>query len=143
MDLSPSPRGSDLLDRMRAFVAEDVIPSEARHALRARCAKSRGGDPHAEPEVLAELKVVRARSACGTSSSPHPVPGTSAGWRRERARLRALAEESGRSPLLAPEAINGAAPDTGNMELLLDHGTPEQQARGSRRSSTGRCARRS
>jgi acyl-CoA dehydrogenase len=38
-----------------------------------------------------------------------------------------LAEISGRSPLLAPEAMNCAAPDTGNMEVLAMFGTPEQQ----------------
>jgi acyl-CoA dehydrogenase len=38
-----------------------------------------------------------------------------------------LAEITGRSPELAPEALNCAAPDTGNMEVLSDFGTPEQQ----------------
>ena len=40
-----------------------------------------------------------------------------------------LAEITGRSPQVAPEALNCAAPDTGNMELLHLHGTPEQQRR--------------
>jgi acyl-CoA dehydrogenase len=40
-----------------------------------------------------------------------------------------LAELSGRSPYLAPEAMNCAAPDTGNMEILHLFGTPEQQER--------------
>ncbi|MBO0827658.1 MAG: acyl-CoA dehydrogenase family protein [Streptosporangiales bacterium] len=40
-----------------------------------------------------------------------------------------LAEITGRSPHLAPEALNCAAPDTGNMELLNEFGTPEQQRR--------------
>jgi acyl-CoA dehydrogenase len=40
-----------------------------------------------------------------------------------------LAELTGRSPALAPEALNCAAPDTGNMELLAEFGSPEQQAR--------------
>src|SRR5207302_4648581 len=39
-----------------------------------------------------------------------------------------LAEITGRSPL-APEALNCAAPDTGNMEILALFGTPEQQER--------------
>lgn len=38
-----------------------------------------------------------------------------------------LAEITGRSLLLAPAALNCAAPDTGNMELLDSFGTPEQQ----------------
>ena len=40
-----------------------------------------------------------------------------------------LAEITGRSPALAPEALNCAAPDTGNMEVLAEFGTAEQQER--------------
>src|ERR1700748_687125 len=38
-----------------------------------------------------------------------------------------LAEVTGRSPSLAPAALNCAAPDTGNMEVLSEFGSPEQQ----------------
>src|SRR5581483_5064459 len=38
-----------------------------------------------------------------------------------------IAEVSGWSPTLAPEAINCQAPDTGNMEILHMFGTAEQQ----------------
>jgi acyl-CoA dehydrogenase len=38
-----------------------------------------------------------------------------------------LAEITGRSPHLAPEALNCAAPDTGNMEVLAMFGTEEQK----------------
>jgi acyl-CoA dehydrogenase len=40
-----------------------------------------------------------------------------------------LAEVTGRSLLLAPAALNCSAPDTGNMEVLVQFGTPEQQKR--------------
>jgi acyl-CoA dehydrogenase len=40
-----------------------------------------------------------------------------------------LAEVTGWSPKLAPEAINCSAPDTGNMEVLAQFGTPEQKER--------------
>ena len=49
-----------------------------------------------------------------------------------------LAEITGRSPQLAPAALNCAAPDTGNMEVLAEFGTPEQQRAVARtRCSTG------
>ena len=38
-----------------------------------------------------------------------------------------LAEITGHSPAIAPEALNCAAPDTGNMELLAEFGTQEQR----------------
>ena len=40
-----------------------------------------------------------------------------------------LAEISGRAGSLAPAAMNCAAPDTGNMEVLAQFGTPEQKER--------------
>ena len=40
-----------------------------------------------------------------------------------------LAEITGRSPQLAPAALNCAAPDTGNMEVLAEFANAEQQAR--------------
>src|SRR5947208_15935593 len=40
-----------------------------------------------------------------------------------------LAEITGRSPWMAPEALNCSAPDTGNMELLSLFGTEEQKER--------------
>jgi acyl-CoA dehydrogenase len=40
-----------------------------------------------------------------------------------------LAEITGWSPKLAPEAVNCSAPDTGNMEVLAQFGTEEQQER--------------
>jgi acyl-CoA dehydrogenase len=129
LDLSPSLQGEHLLGLMRAFVAEDVIPREVEHHDALERAR-RDGTPHEEPAVLAELKD-RARSlGLWNLFLTGPVPahlGTGGGVSvLDYARI---AEESGRSPLLAPEAINGSAPDTGNMELLLDHGTPDQQGR--------------
>jgi acyl-CoA dehydrogenase len=128
-DLRPSPQGAELLGRMRAFVDEDVIPAESRHA-RELAELRASGDPHAEPQALAELRG-RARSlGLWNLFLPGPVPAhLGQGGGVSVLDYASLAEETGRSPILAPEATNGSAPDTGNMELLLDHGTPEQQAR--------------
>jgi alkylation response protein AidB-like acyl-CoA dehydrogenase len=40
-----------------------------------------------------------------------------------------LAEITGRSPVIAPAALNCAAPDTGNMEVLAQFGSAEQRER--------------
>lgn len=129
MDLTPSAHGRDLLARMRAFVDEDVIPAEARHAEELAALRE-AGDPHAEPPTLVALKRRARELGLWNLFLPHPVPAhLGDGGGVPVLDYALLAEETGRSPLLAPEATNGAAPDTGNMELLLAHGTPEQQER--------------
>jgi acyl-CoA dehydrogenase len=127
LDLSPSPRGEQLLGLMRDFVAEDVLPREGAHLAELERMRATG-EPHGEPEVLVALKA-RARSlGLWNLFLTHPVPGhLGVGGGVSVLDYARIAEESGRSPLLAPEAINGSAPDTGNMELLLEYGTPEQQ----------------
>jgi acyl-CoA dehydrogenase len=127
MDLTPSPRGLELLERMRAFVDEEVIPAEGRHA--AELAELReAGDAHAEAPVLVALRRRARELGLWNLFLTHPVPAhLGGGGGVSVLDYASLAEETGRSPLLAPEATNGAAPDTGNMELLLDHGTEEQK----------------
>ncbi len=128
MDLSPSPRGRELLAQMRAFMADEVIPAEAQHGIELAALRARG-EPHAEPEVLAGLKARARALGLWNLFLTQPVPAhLGEGGGVSVLDYAYLAEETGRSPLLAPEATNGAAPDTGNMELLLDHGSPEQQS---------------
>ena len=129
MDLSLSSQGGRLLEMMRSFVTEDVIPREGQHLAELE-AMRRDGAPHGEPPVLVGLKVRARALGLWNLFLSHPVPAhLGEGGGVSVLDYARIAEESGRSPLLAPEAINGSAPDTGNMELLLDHGTPEQQER--------------
>lgn len=128
MELAPSPRGRDLLERMRSFVADEVIPAEPRHAAELATLRA-DGEPHAAPAVLEELKRRARDLGLWNLFLTRPVPShLGEGGGVSVLDYAHLAEQTGRSPLLAPEATNGAAPDTGNMELLLDHGTPDQQA---------------
>jgi len=105
-------------DRLAAFMDECVYPAEAAYA-RSR-ATSLG--PHHVPPVVEDLKIeARSRGLWNLF-----LPGVSGLSNTEYA---PLAELMGRSPVLAAEACNCSAPDTGNMELLHMFGTGEQQRR--------------
>jgi acyl-CoA dehydrogenase len=120
VDFEPSSAAADYTERMRAFLDEKVLPAEPEYeAFRAE----RRGTP-AEwdlPPVVEELKAeARARGLWNLF-----LPSVSGLSNLEYA---PVAEVSGWSPVIAPEAINCAAPDTGNMETLHLFGTPEQKA---------------
>ncbi|MGY1829725.1 acyl-CoA dehydrogenase family protein [Geodermatophilus sp. SYSU D01180] len=114
---APSTRARELHDRMVTFMREDVLPAEPVYAASRREA---GPDGHAVPPVVEELKR-RARTQGLWNLF---LPAESGLTQLEYA---PIAELSGWSLDLAPEAINGAAPDTGNMELLHLLGTEQQK----------------
>lgn len=124
MDFSPSPAAQQTLERLRAFLQEHVQPAEAIYASQLAQA---GGDWQAwrQPEIMEELKG-RARAAGLWNLF---LPGTAHGGSGlSNADYAPLAEQMGRS-FLAPEVFNCNAPDTGNMEVLANYGTPAQQDR--------------
>lgn len=111
----PSERAAQLRLEMRDFMRDEVLPAEATYARQ----RAQGG-LHDPPPVLEQLKSrVRERGLWNSF-----LPSESGLTQLEYA---PIAELSGWSLELGPEAINGAAPDTGNMELLHLVGTPEQQ----------------
>src|SRR4029450_9343269 len=122
MDFELSPRVEELRDRVRGSMPEPVFPIglEARRALDDEV---RPGVPY--PEVLVELRE-RARSE-GLWNLFMPDPRYGAGL--SNAEYGVLCEEMGRSPAVAPMAFNCSAPDTGNMEILAEHGSDEQRER--------------
>jgi acyl-CoA dehydrogenase len=119
MDFEPSDTAVDYTNRMRAFLDESVLPAEPGYdAWRAE----RRGTPREwdTPPILAELKIeARSRGLWNLF-----LPDVSKLSNLDYAQV---AEVSGWSPVIAPEAINCAAPDTGNMEILHLFGTPEQR----------------
>ena len=116
---APSEKASELHARLVEFMQAEVFPAEAAyHAWR----DERGHDDHTVPPVVEELKA-RARERGLWNLF---LPSESGLTQLEYA---TLAELSGWSNDLAPEALNCQAPDTGNMELLHLFGTPEQQER--------------
>jgi acyl-CoA dehydrogenase len=118
MDLGPSPRVQDLLVELGNFMEQHVYPAEAVYAEQLEAAGPRS---HVLPPVVEELKAEARRRGLWNLFLPD-ISGLT------NLEYAYLAELTGRSPYLAPEAINCAAPDTGNMELLHMFGTPEQKA---------------
>jgi acyl-CoA dehydrogenase len=77
---------------------------------------------HATPPVIEELKAEARQRGLWNLFLPR-LSGLS------NLEYAPVAEISGWSPVIAPEAINCQAPDTGNMETLDLFATPEQRAR--------------
>ena len=119
MDLDPSPRAAELAGLLRTFLDDEVLPAEAVYAAQREELIAAGRD-HDLPDVVEQLKA-RARSLGLWNLFLPDESGLSV---RDYA---VLAEITGWSPEIAPEALNCNAPDTGNMEVLTMFGTPEQQ----------------
>lgn len=119
MDFEPSARARELLGIVRGFMAEEVLPSEnVYHQQRAELADH--GEPHTQPPVMAQLQ----RRAQSLGLWNLFLPSVSGLTNLDYA---TLAEETGRSPVLGPEAMNCLSPDTGNMELLHLFGSADQK----------------
>src|SRR5262245_54180147 len=117
MDFELSDAARDACERMWAFMREEVFPAEPAWAQ-----YRREHGEHAHPPVMEALK----ESARNRGLWNLFLPAWSGLSNVEYA---AVAEISGWSPVIAPEAVNCQAPDTGNMETLELFGTAEQQAR--------------
>ncbi|MFD3430761.1 acyl-CoA dehydrogenase family protein [Nocardia fluminea] len=110
---------SERVERYRAdlltFMEECIYPAEPVYEEQMH----KAGDPHYQPPIVEELKVEARRRGLWNLFHPHPEwgPGLT------NLEYAPLAEIMGRSPHLAPEACNCAAPDTGNMEVLTRFGT--------------------
>jgi len=115
MDFAPSPKAEEVCARMWAFMREEVFPAEAEYAQ-----WRVDHDPHVQPPVLERLKTSARKRDLWNLFLPE-LSGLS------NLEYAAVAEISGWSPVIAPEAINCQAPDTGNMETLHLFATPQQR----------------
>jgi acyl-CoA dehydrogenase len=121
MDFEFSDRCNELRERLLAFMDEHVYPAEAVYHEQLVAS----GDPHSHPPVMEELKERAQELGLWNLFLPHGgedwgAPGLS------NSDYAPLAEIMGRSHI-ASEACNCSAPDTGNMEVLAQFGTPEQK----------------
>jgi acyl-CoA dehydrogenase len=122
MDLfTGSDRAQGYVKDLTAFMDDRIYPAEAVYQEQMRAA----GDPHHHPQILEDLKAEARNRGLWNLFHPHPEwgPGLT------NLEYAPLAEIMGRSPALAPEACNCAAPDTGNMEVFTLFGTEEHKQR--------------
>ena len=119
MDFEPSAKCRELSERLEAFMAEKVLPAEPVWAEQ----MAASGDGHHHAQVMEDLKAEARARGLWNLFLPHATEWTEGLSNLDYA---PLAEISGRSHL-APEALNCAAPDTGNMEVLTMFGTDEQK----------------
>jgi acyl-CoA dehydrogenase len=121
MDFAFSERAVELRQRAEEFLRDCVYPAE--ETFNAQMAERPDGWD--SPPVMEELKQEARKRGLWNLFLPHSDFGAGL----SNLEYAPIAELTGRSPYLAPEAMNCAAPDTGNMELLAMFGTPEQQDR--------------
>jgi acyl-CoA dehydrogenase len=124
MDFAHSARSRELQEQVSRFLDEHIYPAE--HTFEQQAAANRAaGTPFRTPDVLAELK----QAARGQGLWNLFLPDERYGAGLSVLDYAPIAELSGRSAAIAPEAMNCSAPDTGNMELLAMFATDEQVER--------------
>ncbi len=135
MDFGFDATTEELRGKLLAFMDSHVYPAEPVFADQvARAAAS--GEIWQRPAVIDDLKAKareqgmwnlfltkRARQDQAAEIAAKHGAGLT------NLQYAPLAEITGRSGALAPEALNCAAPDTGNMELLAEFGSAEQVER--------------
>ncbi|MEZ0052170.1 acyl-CoA dehydrogenase [Mycobacterium sp. MAA66] len=132
MLLSPSPRGAELGQRVKDFIDTEITPVESDYFSELAEAREAGKQWEQLPR-MGELQG-KARDAglwnlflpAGHGDRYARQFGTSGGAGLSNVDYAPIAELMGRS-LIAPYVFNCNAPDTGNAEVLLRYGSPEQQ----------------
>ncbi|MFC5950467.1 acyl-CoA dehydrogenase family protein [Pseudonocardia lutea] len=121
MDFSADPRTEELKKTLLAFMEEHVYPAEQAFE------RTDPTQPFSweRPPVMAELQATARSLGLWNLFLPDAEHGAGL----TNLQYAPLAEITGRSPHVAPEALNCAAPDTGNIELLHMFATPEQRER--------------
>ncbi|MCB0976777.1 MAG: acyl-CoA dehydrogenase family protein [Acidimicrobiales bacterium] len=120
MDFAYSPKAEALRTELLDYMDSHIYPAEPLYHEQIDAS----GDPHHVPEVFTPLKEEARRRGLWNLFLPHKTKWTDG---LSNADYAPLAEITGRSAHLAPQALNCSAPDTGNMEVLTLFGTPEQQ----------------
>ncbi|UGT94549.1 acyl-CoA dehydrogenase family protein [Mycobacterium ostraviense] len=112
-----SAKAVDYHQRLSDFMTEHVFPAESDYE---RYRNEAGPDDHTVPPIIEELKIKAKERGLWNLFLPAESGLTNLEY-------APLAELTGWSLEIAPEALNCAAPDTGNMEILHMFGTDEQR----------------
>ncbi|HEX8795833.1 MAG TPA: acyl-CoA dehydrogenase family protein [Polyangiaceae bacterium] len=107
--LEPTPAAADVVARVREFVRDEVMPLEPKLA---------GGSFR---DALPHLEKARERAKAAGIWAPF-LPREHGGMGLSLYDYAFISEELGRTPL-GHYCLNCQAPDVGNMELLLAHGS--------------------
>jgi acyl-CoA dehydrogenase len=121
MDFAYSDRVEEYRRRLLDFMTDFIYPAEAVY----RRQMEEADDPHHHPQVIEDLKKQARSRGLWNLFLPDPVGGGGLSVLE----YAPLAEITGASPHMAPEALNCSAPDTGNMEILHMFATPSQKER--------------
>jgi acyl-CoA dehydrogenase len=125
MGFEPSARASALIGRAAEFIRTEIEPVEAELHAAIRAA----GDPWQPQPVMKELQAKAREEGLWNLFLPPAEPGNEQyGEGLSNLDYAPIAELTGRS-FIAPYVFNCNAPDTGNMEVLLRYGSPEQKKR--------------
>lgn len=117
MDFAPSARATAWRERVSRFLETQVQPVQAQYWAEVRENTNR------QPPTMEALKAEAKRQGLWNFFLPDAHHGAGL----TNLDYAPLAELMGRN-LFSAEAFNCSAPDTGNMEVLAQYGTPEQQA---------------
>ena len=118
MDFAYSHKVTVLRQRLLEFMDQVVYPGEATYAR-----QHAEGDRWTSPPIMDDMKS-EARAAGLWNLF---LPDSDRGAGLTNLEYAPLCEIMGRSTI-GPEVFNCAAPDTGNMEVLVRYGTERQQA---------------
>jgi len=121
MDFAHSPKVIDLQARLLEFMEKRVYPAEPAYAAE-MAENRRRGNPWVPTAVVEQLKVAARAEGLWNLFLPESEHGAGL----KNVEYAPLCEIMGRS-LIAPEAFNCSAPDTGNMEVFVRYGTEAQK----------------
>jgi acyl-CoA dehydrogenase len=120
MDFAYTDKVQKLQAQVSAFMEQHIYPNETRFFAEIE-ENRRKGNAWVPTRVIEELKPIARGQGLWNLWRPKDHGGT-----LTNLEYAPLCEIMGRASF-APEAFNCSAPDTGNMEVLLRYGTPEQQ----------------